>query len=218
MTELMKITKYLHSCIHIDDNGTSLLFDPGAFSFVENALKPSDLPKADAVFITHKHQDHFFPDALRAIVKDETKLYVPADLIKELPDGMTGNLAMPASQLQISNTTVDVIASEHGDLPVPKPENAGYVVNGRVYHPGDSVTVDVENIEVLLLPMFSPWATVLAAIEFAKRLKPKLVIPIHDGFVKPFFLDGIYENMCRPVLEKEGIEFRPLGLGESVEV
>lgn len=214
----MKITKYLHSCIHIDDNGTSLLFDPGAYSFIENMLKPSDLPKVDAVFITHQHQDHFFPDALKHIVTGDTKLYVPADVIKKLPDGLSGNLAVPGSDLHFNNTTVTVVASQHGDLAMAKPENAGYVVNGRVYHPGDCITIDVENVEVLLLPIFSPWATVLAALEFAKRLKPKLVIPIHDGFVKDFFSASIYENMCRPVLEKEGIELKTLGLGESVDV
>ncbi len=214
----MNITKYLHSCIRIDDNGTSLLFDPGAYSFIENKLKPADLPKADAVFITHQHQDHFFPDVLKQIVTEDTKLYVPADVIQKLPDGLSGNLAMPGSELHINNTVITVVASQHGDMATQKPENAGYVINGRVYLPGDSVTVDIENVEVLLLPIFSPWATVLDALEFAKRIKPKLVIPIHDGYIKDFFLANMYENVCRPALEKEGIELKILGLGESVEV
>ncbi|MBI3115325.1 MAG: MBL fold metallo-hydrolase, partial [Candidatus Kerfeldbacteria bacterium] len=55
----MTITKYLHSCVLLEEDGFKLLFDPGTFVFVEGLFKPADLPKPDVVLITHGHPDHY---------------------------------------------------------------------------------------------------------------------------------------------------------------
>ncbi len=55
------------------------------------------------------------------------------------------------------------------------------------------------------------------ALAFAKKLKPKKVIPIHDVILKDFALDRIY-TIVQTKLKEAGIEFYPLKLGEKLEV
>ena len=47
-----RITKYTHSCVRIQRDGTVLVIDPGVWS------EPSALYDADAVLVTHEHADH----------------------------------------------------------------------------------------------------------------------------------------------------------------
>ena len=66
----MKISKYLHSCIVLEKEGTRLLFDPGAYSFVEGLVKPADFKNISGIFITHNHPDHYDAAALKTIVSN----------------------------------------------------------------------------------------------------------------------------------------------------
>ena len=61
-------------------------------------------------------------------------------------------------------------------------------------------------IELLALPITAPWTTELGVAEFALRLAPKKVFPIHDGYAKDFFLASRYDNYGK-YFAKEGIEF-----------
>lgn len=217
----MKITKYLHSCVLLEESGTRLLIDPGTYSFLEQKLSPADIPPPHTVLITHKHADHFFPDALKTLMAEhDAPLYAESDVCQEASTAGIENChaVLPGETIDRRPFQITVLKGEHGDLPIPAPHNNCYLINGRVLHPGDSLTTKIERTDVLLLPVAAPWLKLVDALDFAERLKPKLVIPIHDAIVKDFFIERIYENMCGPVLEKEGIEFKPLGLGESVEV
>jgi len=48
----MKIIKYTHACIRIEDTGRVLVIDPGEWS------EPEALLGANAVLVTHEHSDH----------------------------------------------------------------------------------------------------------------------------------------------------------------
>ena len=58
----MKITKYGHACFTVEENGETLVIDPGGFSqdFIPNST-------ITAIVITHEHGDHFDPYTLAAI-------------------------------------------------------------------------------------------------------------------------------------------------------
>ncbi|MDQ5862445.1 MAG: MBL fold metallo-hydrolase, partial [Actinomycetota bacterium] len=49
----MKLTKYTHACVRLEQDGRVLVLDPGTFSETEEALDG-----AQAVLITHEHGDH----------------------------------------------------------------------------------------------------------------------------------------------------------------
>jgi L-ascorbate metabolism protein UlaG (beta-lactamase superfamily) len=63
----MIVQKFYHSCILLEENGRRLLFDPGTFSFMDT-LRPEDIGVVDVIILTHQHQDHYFPEALKKII------------------------------------------------------------------------------------------------------------------------------------------------------
>lgn len=50
----MKITKFGHCCLLIEENGVRILTDPGTYS-----TQQSEVKNIDFVLITHEHADHF---------------------------------------------------------------------------------------------------------------------------------------------------------------
>src|SRR5439155_8858635 len=45
--------------------------------------------KADVLFITHAHYDHFQPDEIEKVRKRDTKIFAPADVARELSGNVT---------------------------------------------------------------------------------------------------------------------------------
>ena len=68
-----------------------------------------------------------------------------------------------------------------------------------------------------MLPIAGPWLRLIDALAYAKKLQPRTVIPIHDGIIRNFMLQRMYDNMCHPQFEEAGIEFRPLAPHEFLE-
>jgi len=94
----------------------------------------------------------------------------------------------------------------------PIPENTAYVVDDTLLHPGDSYASTLDafaGIPVLALPVMAPWTNEIDTAAFAERVAPKLVVPIHDGYCKEFFLEMRYKNFEKYFATK-GIEFRSL--------
>lgn len=215
----MTITKYLHSCIMLEGDGYRLLIDPGRYAFIENKLKPEEIPAPDIILLTHSHGDHYDPAAAATIARPKhAEFIVPAGFQEQLPEGREVYEADDSDELQRGPFVIKPIDAPHEELPQPVPTNIAYLINDRFLHPGDSLRVNVERIEVLALPVSAPWMRSIDGIDFAKRLRPRIVIPIHDASVKDFSLLTLYERNFGPHLAKLGIDFRPLGLGESLDL
>lgn len=212
----MQLRKYLHSCIVLEKEGRRLLIDPGTFVFVEGKMSPSDIGVVDAVIITHKHTDHFDPSALKIINAPIFTIREIGDLLEK--EGLTYAEITPNDIRDIVGFSVRVIDAPHGPLLGPLPHNIAVLVDDRVLHPGDShEPYGLERCDVLALPIMAPWANVVEAINFAIKLRAKIVVPIHDAFVKDFLLSRIYQ-MAAAALAPHGIVFRSLGLGEAIDV
>ncbi len=96
-------------------------------------------------------------------------------------------------------------------------ENFAYLINGRLLHPGDSYATDgLPSPEILALPTQGPWSRVVDAIEYAKILKPKVVVPMHNGVLKDE-LTPMFDQMIVEALRGQGIAGTILSVGESVE-
>lgn len=65
----MKITKFGHCCLLIEEKGVRLLTDPGTYSDGFEHLK------VDAVLITHEHQDHLHIESqgIKFLILEEGK-------------------------------------------------------------------------------------------------------------------------------------------------
>ena len=223
----MTIRKYLHSCLLVEENGRKLLIDPGAYSFIEKRLRPEDIGAVDVIAITHPHLDHYFPDALKTLARGATIIAdkeICAPLAKE---GLACEPLRARKSKTIAGFKIKALTAPHGPIPADIPHNQAYLINGKFLHPGDSFSVagvhphtklgvGVKKCDTLALPVAGPWVKLVDALAFAKKLKPKHVIPIHDAIIKDFMLERIYA-MCKATLEKDGISFHPLALGETLE-
>ena len=208
----MRVAKFIHSCLQIEKNGTRILFDPGKFSFVDGTLRPEQFEGLSAIVLTHYHPDHVDEAILERIVATNPGAVLLAN--SEIC-GKLREFGLECETFESGTRTVRGIRLEALDAPhavilgnIP-PRNIAYVVDGTLLHPGDSFDASLDafkNIPVLALPIMAPWCTEPAAAAFAERLRPKQIIPIHDGYVKDFFLEARHQNYQR-YFEGKGIKF-----------
>ena len=68
-----------------------------------------------------------------------------------------------------------------------RPTNLGYLIDGRILHPGDEfpdiAMHSLNDIEILFLPVAAPWLKVSETVEFAHSILPRLSLPIHDAIL-----------------------------------
>jgi L-ascorbate metabolism protein UlaG (beta-lactamase superfamily) len=103
----------------------------------------------------------------------------------------------------------------HAELPVVT--NLGYLVEGAVYHPGDSFSVPEAEVDTLLLPVHAPWSKVGEVLDFLISVRAPRVHQIHDGLLNERGID-IVEGHVRRVAERYGSRFTHLDSGESVDL
>ncbi len=218
----MKIQKFLHSCLLVEENGKRLLIDPGNWSFGEKLLTIDIVPPVDAILITHSHQDHFAPQIIKQfIARDGCAVYGNSELVKLLVEqGIAANeIAIPQT-IDIGGIKVSSTQGPHGRLPFPQVLNNGFWISERFFTPGDCHTFELnitKTPEILALPIMAPWGTFTEAVEIALRLKPKHVIPVHDKVIADYFAPRLIAAMG-DFLTKAGIAFHPLQPGEVLEV
>ncbi len=217
----MIIKKFQHSCILVEENGKKLLIDPGSFTFIDRLLNPDDIGPVDGLLITHAHPDHYDMDAIKEFMKMRKMEIVTNDTMSEglKLAGIEHRRMEPEEKTTVAGFKIRAIKAPHGTFPgvTVYPTNYAYVVNDTLLHPGDSFQVPQVDVKAVCVPTGGPWLKMQEYIDFAKAMKPKVAIPIHDGMFKDFAVEFPY-NTAKQVLAKEGIEFKPLKLRETLEI
>jgi L-ascorbate metabolism protein UlaG (beta-lactamase superfamily) len=217
----MKIQKLGQSCLLIEEGNERLIIDPGKYSFAPIAERePEDVGPVDVMLITHEHQDHFWTEAIKRILEMKVPRIASHTSIQELllKENISAEVVPEGEKRTFGAFRIQTVAAPHEALPRPVPANIGFLINETLFHPGDSLTFSLqEPCPVLALPVVAPWLTAKWAFETAIKLKPKIVIPIHDAAIKDFSLETLY-RMFQEGLAQHGIEFHPLAPGETFEV
>jgi hypothetical protein len=68
--------------------------------------------------------------------------------------------------------------------------NHGYIIDGRLYHPGDALFVPDQPVETLLVPLQASWLKTAEAISFLRAVRPERAFGIHDAQINSRGLQG----------------------------
>lgn len=206
------IRRLTHSCVIVTSGDHATLFDPDFFSFTSGAIDLASIGDVTRVFVTHEHADHVHPDFLRWLIDRRSDLTVfsnSAVMARLADEGIDVCVDVP------EGVVVEDVLHE----PIPNgatPPNRSWTIEGIYTHPGDSYQPTF-SAPVLSMSMVAPWGSSTASVEFAKRLGPSQVIPAHDFYLseqgREFFPD-----LVKGPLAEAGIEFVPLGWGDSYTV
>ncbi len=193
----MQITKFGHSCLHVVDGDASLLIDPGTLS-----SGFEQLTGLTAVLITHQHPDHLDIDRLPAVLaaNPDARVYADVETADQLAArGIRSIAAQPGDEFD-AGTPVTVHGRDHAvihrDIPIIR--NAGYLIGGRLYHPGDALTVPELPVEILALPAAAPWMALKEAIDYHRAVGARAAFGIHNATLAPGAIAmyyGRFENM-----------------------
>jgi L-ascorbate metabolism protein UlaG (beta-lactamase superfamily) len=207
----MKITKFVHSCLLVETDDRTVLFDPGIMS--TPSIDIGSLTRLDDVFITHAHSDHFDTEFIKKLIDKFPTVRITTT--GELADILKGN--------GVNATTtppgdVEFFDSPHESVKplFPQPEEVGFHYLNALTHPGDSHSFK-ETKDILAIPFTAPWGANVKALNLVLELKPKHVLPIHDWHWKPEALAGSYGNWEK-ILGEQGITFHKLETSVPVEI
>jgi L-ascorbate metabolism protein UlaG (beta-lactamase superfamily) len=176
----MRLTKLGHSCLLVEEGRARLLLDPGTLSggFEE-------LEGLTAVLVTHQHPDHLDQARLRGLLARNPTARVISDRGSAEPLGQAGvavEVAGDGQELEVGGVGVRVIGREHAVIhpDIPVVPNVGYLVGGRLFHPGDAFTLPGQPVEVLAVPAGAPWLKVSEPIDYLRAVRPRVAVPVHD--------------------------------------
>lgn len=210
----MKVKKYPQSHLVITGSSTKIIIDPGSITFAAG-FKAEEFQGADAYLITHQHQDHMDPVNIKNIVNNKL-VYGNADVKAKLKAlGIEAQETKDKQKFTVGEFEITPVDLPHCKMQDGSdgPPNTGFLINNIFFHPGDGDKSPFNLTSPnLALPIAGPTITMQGALEFAKDIQAKIVIPIHYDYFKAD--PNEFKNMALPF----GIEVRPLVSGEETEI
>ncbi len=195
-----------HSSIRIEENKI-IYVDPFKIEQKYN--------DADYIFCTHSHYDHFSPEDIGKVKKDDTIIIVPSDIEEQARKIFNNNVVIvePAKEYQMKDLEFKTTYAYNINKKFHPKENkwVGYIIelnNKKYYIAGDTDNIEeIQNIEcdIALIPIGGIFTMdYKEATELANTIKADIVIPTHYGNI---------------VGEKEdAIKFKELVNDKKVEV
>lgn len=202
----LEIQRLEHDTVIITSNSLNITIaiDP----FQSSGILRTDL-KADMVFFTHDHFDHFSPKDVQPLATKSTIFVFPSSILDKIqtfldvdPARLVPVVPLEEYKVTCGKATLSAMAvpaynidkkSPQGNLYHAKDrEYVGYVLDiggTGVYFVGDSDPIPemdalVGMVEVLLLPISGVYVMNMnEAVEVVQKLHPQVVIPIHYGSV-----------------------------------
>jgi len=213
----MKITKFVHSCVLVEEGSKVVLFDPGGFTWDNGSFDLSQIKHLDSIAITHSHGDHLNPEFVEQLIKKFPKLNIVCN------DDIKAILEKANIEAIFSGTETDSLKpflAPHEDIKPMSgnepPDNQGYHFEGVFSHPGDSFTF-VEPKKVLAMPLTAPWGSVIQGISKVLSLKPEYMFLIHDWHYGDRGREWLNERMVERFAKTE-TEYLNLKIGETVNI
>ncbi|MFQ1004207.1 MBL fold metallo-hydrolase [Modestobacter sp. SSW1-42] len=212
----MQLTKHGHACVVLSDDDRRLVVDPGAFT-ADDAWAG-----ASALLVTHEHADHFVPDRVRAALAADPALEVwtNSSVAEQLSDaGSRVHVVGPGDTFTAAGFDVSVHGEWHEVIhpDIPRVRNVGFLVESRVFHPGDAFTVPEVAVPTLLLPAHAPWSKTGELIDYLREVRAERALAVHDGLLNDTGL-GLLAGLLGERGPGQPTPYERLAPGDSVAV
>lgn len=186
----VKFHALMHASIRIEYDGKEIEIDP-VLKLRDRTVDYSAMPKADYLFVTHEHADHFDQEAIKVLTKETTQLITN----KRCGDMQGyGHIMANGDTYEIAEGfTVEAVpaynTTEANKKFHPKGRDNGFIltIDGlRIYIAGDTENIPemaaIKDIDIAFLPCNQPFTmTPDQLINAAKMVKPKVLFPYHYG-------------------------------------
>jgi L-ascorbate metabolism protein UlaG (beta-lactamase superfamily) len=177
----VRAQKFGHACLLVTEGDARVLLDPGTFSRGFEELRG-----LTAVLVTHQHPDHLDLERIIPLLaaNPDARVYADGASAAKLDElGLSPVVARAGEHFDADGLSVEVIGTEHAVIhpDIPVIPNVGYLVGGRVFHPGDAFTVPDRPVEVLAIPAAAPWLKVSESVDYLRAVAPRTAIPIHEA-------------------------------------
>jgi L-ascorbate metabolism protein UlaG (beta-lactamase superfamily) len=166
--------------------------------YIDPYRVPDDAPKADLILITHGHYDHFSPQDVERLTQEGTWLVAPAAVAERVGGNVLSIGPGEAVEEElVRGVAVRAVAAYNtskrdSDGNAFHPRDAGWVGydlnfrGERLYHSGDTDVIpemdSVTGVDVALLPVSGVYVmTAEEAAEAARRIQPRVAVPMHWG-------------------------------------
>ena len=175
-----------HSSIRIEEDNV-IYIDPFKIS--------KDYNDADYIFCTHSHYDHFSPEDIEKVRKENTIFVVTQD-IKEKAETLFGKenifVVKPGEKYQIKGLEVETTYAYNENKAFHPKQNewVGYIINAngkKYYIAGDTDNIKgIQNIEcdIALIPIGGTYTMdYQESAQLANHIKATTIIPTHYGSI-----------------------------------
>ncbi len=218
----MLLTKFTHSCVRLEQDGSVLVIDPGSFSEVDDALEG-----ATAILITHEHADHLDQDRVVAFLEANTsaELWATTGVTDALGAALGGasdrlHTVAGGEEFTAAGFSVRTFGDQHALIHplIPVIGNVGFLIDGSLYHPGDSFTVpDAAEVAALLVPVHAPWSKLAEVLDFMIAVRAPRAFQLHEALLNDAGL-GLVEGQLTRLGARFGITFEHLAVGRSIDL
>ena len=205
----VKTHALVHASMRIEYDGKEIQIDP-VTKLGEKTIDYAAMPKADYLFITHEHHDHFDTTAIKVLTGDNTQLITNQRCAEMLG---YGTVMANGDRLQLApDITLEAVpaynTTEGHQQFHPKGRDNGFILtlDGlRIYIAGDTEDIpemaEIKDIDVAFMPCNQPYTmTVEQLVNAAKIVKPKVLFPYHYGQTDVSGIPSLLEN--------DGVEVR----------
>jgi L-ascorbate metabolism protein UlaG (beta-lactamase superfamily) len=208
----MELTKHAHACVTFDKAGGHLLVDPGTFSPNAAAL----VADTNTILITHEHFDHLDEAVITAALdaRPELRVYGPSAVVGRWRDriGQVSSVG-DGDRFEAEGFEITVFGDIHATIhpDIPPVENVGFLIDGRVFHPGDSYYVPPVLVPTLLLPTSGPWTSFGQAADFVRGVGPENVVQIHEMMLSEIGQQFMATFISPKMLTEASLTIVPVG-------
>ena len=216
----MRIAHLGHACLLVDTGGIRILIDPGGFS-----PGIADVTGINVILVTHQHADHVDLQRLPVVLEanPQARMYAEPQAAAVMEEaGIAAEHLVSGEALTFGRVQVTPVGERHALIneALPRVGNLGVVLRSEgepgFFHPGDAYDAEPGRIDILALPLNAPWTASRDTVAFARRISPRVSIPIHDAL-----LSAVGRRLYLSQIQSfgpEGMEIRDLSDGAPVDV